>query len=286
MKRVSELFVIATPIGNLSDIAPRALGILAGCDLILCEDTRHTLKLLTHFDIHRPLVSYHEHNESARSAEIVRQMTEREMKVALVSDAGTPCISDPGHAVVAAARAAGVRVTGVSGPSALITALSVAGFEIPSFSFHGFAPRERKEREALLKAILAEPEPVFALYESPKRVRALLSDLAGAFPEAAACVCCDLTKLHEKTICGPITEMRDALYENPNAELGEYVVIIRKNAPAMTEETRISPHALLVDYMVRHPGTTLKDAVSALKAEGLNKNELYDATLAIKSMRW
>lgn len=197
---MSTLYVVATPIGNLKDISSRCLETLRNCDYIIAEDTRHTLKLLSHYDIRKKLVSYHEHNEISRSEEIINDLKNNNVKVALVTDAGTPCISDPGYMIINKAREAGIEVLGIPGASAVITALSISGFEINSFVFYGFLSRENKERKIAFENIKKSKEEIFVLYESPKRIKKLLEDLSLEFPNADVCVCCDLTKLHEKTL--------------------------------------------------------------------------------------
>ncbi len=283
---VGRLYVVATPIGNLQDLSPRAKEVLEQADLILAEDTRHTGGLLSHFGIGGPMLSYHKFNEAQRSGEILRRIVEEDLQVALVSDAGTPCISDPGGILVREARELGIEVIGVSGPSAAITALSVAGLSTESFAFYGFPPRESGKREDFFAGILACPIPTFVLYESPKRIVATAAELAARFPGARACYCCDLTKLYEKSIGGSVEETARLLAENPNAGRGEYVIVLEKPAapPAQQEgEAPLSPEALLVEQMVK-TGGSLKEAVAALAAEGLRKKELYQAGLRLKAL--
>ena len=280
---MSILYVVATPIGNLKDVSSRCLETLENCDYIIAEDTRYTLKLLSHYNIHKKLISYHEHNEKIRSEEIIKDMKENDIKVALVTDAGTPCISDPGFVIVEQARKEGIEVIGISGPSAVITALSVSGFEINAFVFYGFLSRENKEKREELEKIKVSTENIFVLYESPKRIKKLLEDLYNEFPNSEVCVCCDLTKLHEKTITGKIEYIKKEIEDNPNSELGEYVVILkRENIEIKKEE--ISLEALLLDYLIKNENKTLKDAKEELNKKGMAKNKLYEAGENLKNI--
>ena len=285
---MAKLYVVATPIGNLQDLSPRALGILKEVDLILAEDTRHTGGLLSHFEIKCPMLSYHKFNEEDRSGQILSRIVEEDLEVALVSDAGTPCISDPGVILVRRAREQGIEVIGVSGPSAVITALSVAGLSTDSFTFLGFLPRETGKRLKLYEEMDASPVRTFVLYESPKRIVGTAEELAARFPDAMACYCCDLTKLYEKSVSGHTLEMAVALKANANAEKGEYVIVLEKAEGQLQktgEEESLSPEAMLVERMVK-TGCTLKEAVAAVsgEAKSLRKKELYQAALRLKSL--
>ena len=279
-----DLYVVATPIGNLSDLSPRAIAILSECDFVIAEDTRHTLPLLTHFGIRKPLVSCHKFNERDQVERIITRLQESGI-AALVSDAGTPAISDPGYLLVAAAWNAGITVRGVAGPSAVVTALSVSGFNADRFTFYGFAPRAEKGRKALWQAMGSSGIPVAVLYESPKRIVDLCTSLAAAVPQALCCVCCDLTKRFEHSVRGTVTEVLQALTSNPNAALGEYVLVVAlgEKAPAEGESPPLSLEAQLVDYMNAH-ACSLKDAQVGLTALGMKKNALYQAALHIKTM--
>ena len=173
-----KLFVVATPIGNLNDLTPRMREALASADLIAAEDTRVTMKLLNHFELKKPMVSCHRHNEDARAPQLVERMLAEDLTVALTCDAGTPGISDPGHLLVRAAWEAGVPVEPVCGPSAVVTALSASGFDAREFAFYGFLPREKKALRDRLGAIRRAGIPVFVLYESPHRIVDLTAELA------------------------------------------------------------------------------------------------------------
>src|SRR5882724_11887915 len=174
-----KLYLVATPIGNLEDITLRALRILKEVDLIACEDTRHTRKLLTHFDIHKPLVSYHEHNEHTRSKKLIRDLLGGK-NLAIVSDAGTPGISDPGSSVISEAIDAGIEVIPIPGPSALVTALIASGLPTDEFLFIGFLPSKSSARQAKLEE-LVDVRSTLIFYESPHRLKRMLDDLCKAF---------------------------------------------------------------------------------------------------------
>jgi 16S rRNA (cytidine1402-2'-O)-methyltransferase len=225
--RASTLFVVATPIGNLEDISKRALDTLGRCDVVLCEDTRRTVKLMNRYGIKARLISYHKFNEASRTAELIGRMKAEPLAVALVSDAGTPCISDPGARIVGAAAESGIRVEGVCGPSAVSAAVSVSGFECDGFVFCGFLPRKKKALAEKLAQIRRFGQTVAVFYESPKRVRAFSRMLAKEFPGSDACFCADISKLHEKYYRGSIEDVAEALEADPQAELGEYAVVLR-----------------------------------------------------------
>ena len=179
---MSELLVVATPIGNLADFSPRAREALERADLICAEDTRVTLKLLNHFSLKKPLLSYHRHNEEARAEPVIARMLGEDLTVALVSDAGTPAISDPGQQLVDAAWRAGIPVTPVCGPCAAVTAISASGFNAREYVFVGFLPREKKPLREKLQALRKTGVPVAVAYESPHRVRDLVAEFGALYP--------------------------------------------------------------------------------------------------------
>jgi 16S rRNA (cytidine1402-2'-O)-methyltransferase len=188
------LYICATPIGNLEDITLRTLRILKEVDLIAAEDTRNSIKLLNHFEIKTPMTSYHEYNKYDKAKELVAKMLSG-MSVAIITDAGTPCISDPGNAVVRACIHAGITVIPVPGCCAGVAAVSVSGFDAREFAFYGFLPREKKAlREKL--TVIAEGVPVAVLHESPFRIIELTECISETLPDAKMSVCCDLTKVH------------------------------------------------------------------------------------------
>lgn len=217
------LYVVATPIGNLEDITARALRILREVDVVACEDTRRTRQLLTHFDIHTPTVSYYEHNKLRRGPQLLRQLGEGR-SVALVSDAGTPGISDPGVLLVREARAAGVRVVPVPGPSAVVAALSAAGLPADRFAFDGFLPVKPGRRRNRLAA-LRELETTLVFYESPHRIVATLEAVAEVFGEVPIVVARELTKQFEEIVTATPSEHLARLAAA--GARGEFTVVIR-----------------------------------------------------------
>lgn len=221
------LYVVATPIGNLDDMTHRAEKILRDADAILCEDTRHSGKLLQHYGIKQPLVSLHEHNERERVAAVLRRL-EQGQKLALISDAGTPLISDPGYVLVREARAAGHAVIPVPGASAVITALSAAGLPTDRFCFEGFLPPKSAARRERLQGLSAETRTL-VFYESPRRLADMLNDVADIMGEDRAVVVArELTKLHEEFLRGSARELADKLQDGIK---GECVVMIAGAAP-------------------------------------------------------
>ena len=239
---MGTLFVVATPIGNLNDLSPRAIETLRSADYILVEDTRQTIKLLNHFDIKNKMVSYHKFNEKERSSEIISDLKDGK-NVALVSDAGTPCISDPGYILVKVALENDIKVLGVPGCSAVITALSIGGLDTSSFTFYGFVPTENKPRKELFNKIKESYIKTKVVYESPKRIIKLLKDLKNEIPGCVVSVCSELTKLHESCIHGKIEDVYEKMKDDPNSLKGEYVILI-SNEPKKLEYTSISIEAL------------------------------------------
>lgn len=219
------LHVVATPIGNLGDLSPRALETLGKVDAICAEDTRHTRHLLSHFGLERPLVALHEHNEDSQADRLVERLLAGE-SLALVSDAGTPLVSDPGYRLVRAARKAGLRVSPVPGPSALITALSVAGLASDRFAFEGFLPARAGARRERLQALASEPRTL-VFYESSHRILDSLDAMAAAFgPDRPAVVGRELTKLFETVLDGTLDQLRQRVADDPNQQKGEFVVVV------------------------------------------------------------
>lgn len=279
---MSRLFVVATPIGNLSDMSPRAIETLKNAALIAAEDTRVTRKLTTHFGIDTPLISCHQHNERGRSGEIVARMLAEEIDVALVTDAGTPAISDPGTELVRAVAEAGLPVLAVSGPSACVSAVSVSGFDFPAFTFYGFLPREKKELQEKLLEIGRKGEGA-VFHESPHRVKALVAAIGETLPGARLSVSCDLTKLHELTIRGTAAEILSALEQNEKSEKGEYCLVcdLRDvSLPAEKPAVQASLEAQLFEGLL--DGLSMRDAMKELVEKGEKKNAVYAASLRIK----
>ena len=280
-----KLLVVATPIGNLNDLTPRMREALESADLIAAEDTRVTMKLLSHFDLKKPLVSCHRHNEDARGPQIVERMLAEDLTVALTCDAGTPGISDPGHALVSAAWRAGIPVEPVSGPSAVVTALSAAGFDSAEFAFYGFLPREKKALLDKLRAIRRTGISVAVLYESPHRVVELVERIAEAWPGCLLCVCCDLTKRYEAIYRGTAAEVLEALRANPTVEKGEYCLAADLSMLPSVEETtapKLTAELFILDRLLS--GGDLRDAQKAASEAGYARNEVYRARLRVQEL--
>ncbi len=283
------LYVVATPIGNLSDMSPRAIETLRTVDLIAAEDTTHTIKLLNHFEIKTHMISYHKYNEAERTPAIISRMLNEGINVAVVTDAGTPCISDPGYDLIASARGHGIDVVGVPGACAAITALSVSGFCVDRFAFYGFLDRDKKERLRQLKRIEQNEVENIIIYESPFRIVETLKSINEAFP-CEVCICNDITKLHEHTFCAPISEALAIMESNDNTEKGEYVIIIHKQSKDEAADENqavigsITPEALIVNEMISS-SCSAKDAIAKLKKETeFSKKELFAAALNLKEM--
>ena len=278
------LYVVATPIGNLEDMTPRAVRVLGEVDIIAAEDTRHSRGLLSYFNIKTPTFSCHKFNEEKRRDFFISALKEGK-SVALISDAGTPCISDPGHKLVNMAVQAGFNVVAVCGASAVVSALSVSGFDVSRFSFLGFLPRTKGD---MLKSITGFFPGTIVFYESPKRVEATLGIIAREYPMAQACLCNDLSKKFERLYHGGVTEVLELLTENEYAQKGEYtcVVNVTELPPVETDEEQLSLEAQLVDIMVKSECKSLKDAGAALhKIRGnIGKKEIYAAMLKLKEL--
>lgn len=277
------LYVVATPIGNLGDFSKRAEDTLRESDLILVEDTRQTIKLLNYFDIKVKMLSYHKFNEKERVEEIIKFLNEGK-NISLVSDAGTPCISDPGYILIKEALKNNIKVIGIPGCSAVITSLSVSGLDTSSFAFYGFVPTENKAKKELFERIKHSDISTKVIYESPKRIIKLLEYIKKEIPGCVVSVCTELTKIHENTINGKIEEIYEKMKDDPNSFKGEYVVLIN-NKPLKEEKNVISTEALLVDLIVKNK-CSLKDAIKILNDsnKNLNKKDIYNASLKLKNI--
>jgi len=243
------LYLVATPIGNLEDITLRAVRILKEADVIACEDTRHTQKLLNHYGIKKDTVSYHEHNELTRSPELVIEL-EQGAKIALVSDAGTPGISDPGHRLVTLCLRHRIPVVPIPGPSALIAALAASGLPTEEFLFVGFLPARAGARRKALDALKAESRTLI-FYEAPHRVVETLADASEILGARPAVIAREVTKIHEEFLRGALSELLDSARKR--APRGEITLLIGPGDPQMQR----------VD-----PGVSLKERVEQLEAEG------------------
>ena len=279
------LYVVATPIGNLGDMTPRAIETLKNVSLIAAEDTRVTQKLLSAFDIHTPLTSCHEHNERSKAAQIVERMLAEEIDVAVTTDAGTPCISDPGSILTAEAIKAGIEVLAVPGPTAMASALSVSGLDVTEFTFFGFLPRQKNElKEKLLD--MARRSKVGVVHESPHRIVDLMQAVKDVLPNTLVSASCDLTKKYEKTVRGTVSEVLAELESNPKAEKGEYCIVFQWASEDIPQpeaaKSELSLEAQLFDGLVR--GLSMREAVDELVAKGERKNAVKAASLNVKNM--
>lgn len=280
-----KLYVVATPIGNLNDLTPRMRQALECADLIAAEDTRVTMKLLNHFDLKKPMLSCHRHNEEDKAPRIVERMVAEDLAVALTCDAGTPGISDPGHLLVRACWEAGIPVEPVSGPSAVATALSVSGFDAKEFAFFGFLPRERKFLREKLRAIRRTGVPVCVLYESPHRLCDLVRQIGEDWPGCMLCVCSDLTKKYERIYRGSAEAVLSMLEENPSVEKGEYCIVCDLSPLPPLEEKKppLDATVLMLSAILNDECSIAEAAQSALDA-GCPRNEVYRAKLRIQEM--
>lgn len=272
------LYLVATPIGNLGDLSPRAAATLGAADFIAAEDTRVTMKLLNHLELRKPLVSYHQHNRAAAGPAILARLLAGE-SCALVTDAGTPAVSDPGEDLVRLCGENGVTVQSVPGCCALISALALSGLPTGRFTFEGFLPVNRGERRKRLQKLAGE-ERTMIFYEAPHKLAATLQDLARTFgPERPVSLCRELTKLHEE-ICRTTLGEAAAWYQE-NTPKGEFVLVVRGAEPAPEGEVTLEDGLALVDRL-REEGLSLRDAVKrAAKELDLSRNELYNAAINV-----
>jgi 16S rRNA (cytidine1402-2'-O)-methyltransferase len=271
--------VVATPIGNTGDLSPRAIATLQTCAVIAAEDTRHTGALLRQFGISTPLVSLHDHNERQRAPELVRRMQEG-APVALVSDAGTPAISDPGHELTRAAAAAGIEIVAVPGACAAIAALSIAALPSDRFCFEGFMPARAPARRAHLQNLAAE-QRTLVFYESPHRIADMLADCESSFgPDRRAAVAREITKLHETLYRGSLAELALRAREDPDFRRGEIVLIVTGAVLAPQDEASGELDRVLGVLLAELP---LKQAASlAAKLARVRDNEAYKRALLLK----
>jgi len=272
---LGRLFIVATPIGHLEDLSPRARRVLAEVALIAAEDTRHSRRLLGHCGIPTPLTSYHDHNESAK-ADVLLDALLAGRDVALITDAGTPCIADPGYRIVRAARQAGIPVVAVPGPSALVAALSVSGLPTDRFAFHGFFPRKVARAHALLDD-LARIGGTHVFYEAPHRLLDTLGLLEQAMPGAECCLARELTKCFEETVCGSPGDLRRHFGQAPVR--GECVLMVYL-PPRDAAGDAPAPEALrdAVEALMAAEGLSRRDAILRVAGEtGLPRNTVYRA---------
>jgi 16S rRNA (cytidine1402-2'-O)-methyltransferase len=265
------LYLVATPIGNLEDITLRALRVLREADLVACEDTRQTRKLLDHYGIHKPTVSYHEHNEALRSAELLEKLRSG-TSVALVSDAGTPLISDPGYRLVIKAIESGIPVEPIPGASAILAALTASGLATDTFHFGGFLPARSAQRRKLLAKLKDEPATL-VFYEAPHRILGALDDIAAVLGSRPVVLARELTKIHEEFLRGTAESLRRELTSRP-ALKGEMTLLIGKATGSALAELSI-PEAVAASMRA---GLSRMEAMkSVARDRGLSKREVYRA---------
>jgi 16S rRNA (cytidine1402-2'-O)-methyltransferase len=279
------LYLLATPIGNLEDITLRALRILHSVDRIACEDTRQTQKLLNHFSIRTPTVSYHMHNEAGRAVELTEEL-KAGGRIAVVSDAGTPGIADPGGQIAAAAIAAGISVFPIPGANAAISALIASGLAAETFTFHGFLPAKEGRRKSVLEEIQQDGQPGVTqiFYETPHRILATLADVEATFgPAQPVVIARELTKLHEEFLRGPVSEVREKLAARASVR-GEIVLLLpgaqhpatSANSQAVAASLPKKSIGSEVRELMRAEGLGEMDALKRVaRARGLGKSEAY-----------
>ena len=287
IRNTGKLYIVATPIGNSRDMSPRGKQILEEVDIIAAEDTRRSMVLLGKLEIRNKLVSNHKFNEYGKAKYFVGEMLAGK-SVAVITDAGTPCISDPGNELIKAAVEAGIPVIGVPGCCAAVTALSVSGFDLSSFLFYGFFPRENAERRRLLEKMRRGDTRTFALYESPKRIMELVDFFIDSEAKCRMCLCNDLTKLHEMSFRGTPAQVKEQLLAKGSYDKGEYAIVVEIDEAYIFNKTEhtVSAEAMLVDAMVAGD-LNPKDAVAAVLADENNsysKNELKAAALNLKRL--
>ncbi len=264
-----KLYIVATPIGNLEDMSGRAVRVLREADRIACEDTRHTRHLLDHYGIDRPMVSFHEHNERERTEELIARLRDG-ASIALVSDAGTPLISDPGYRIVEAAVREGITVVPIPGPSAAVTALAASGLTTDAFYFGGFLPSKQGQRRRALETV-AELDCALIFYEAPHRLLETLEDVEAVLPGRTVVVARELTKMHEEFARGTPAEVL-ASFRNRESVKGEITLLVSK-PPERGPETASVP-----EVFQRHlkMGLSRMDAMKATARDcGLSKREVY-----------
>jgi len=263
------LYIVATPIGNLEDITFRAVRVLREADVIACEDTRQTRKLLERYSIARPLISYHEHNEASRSEELIQEL-QRGKNIALVSDAGTPLISDPGYRLVAAARRLGIAVSPIPGPGAFLAALSASGLPTDTFLYLGFLPPKRNQRRKVLERWKGAPATLI-FYEAPHRAPEALQDIADVLGGRETVLARELTKVHEEFLRGTPAEILQALAERPPLK-GEITLLVAKSAAI---EQNQEPLEDAVAELIASGIPRMEALKTVARQRGLSKREVY-----------
>lgn len=271
MTEKSTLYVVGTPIGNLGDLSPRAAQVLAEVDFIAAEDTRVTLKLLNHLGIKKPMVSYFEHNKAMRTSEICTRILKGE-NCAIVSDAGMPCISDPGEDLVRECGSLGIKTVVVPGPSALISALCVSGLSTGRFTFEGFISVNKKSRKEHLES-LGNERRTMIFYEAPHKLHNTLKDLYAYFGERKLTIVREITKIHEEVIRTDTKTAAETIDENPLK--GEIVLILEGKSQEIKKEMTLADAVALANQFVAEGEKTSDAAKKAASISGLKKNEIY-----------
>lgn len=266
------LYLVATPIGNLADLSPRALKVLGEVDFIAAEDTRNSGQMLAHFGISRPMVSYYEHNKRERGEQIAARIAAGE-SCALITDAGTPAISDPGEDLVALCAERGIPVTSIPGACAAVTALSVSGLPTRRFVFEGFLTTAKGDKRRRLAELAAEDRTII-LYEAPHKLRTTLADLLAAWGDRRIALCREITKLNEEIFRTTLAEA--AAYYEVNTPRGEYVLIVEGAQPALPSESSYPDDPCVHVASLTEAGMSRMDAIkAAAKARGMSKSEFY-----------
>ncbi len=271
------LFLVATPIGNLEDVSPRALRVLREADLIACEDTRHTYKLLSRHGIETPRKSYHEHNEGRRTEEFIRMLSEG-MRIALVSDSGMPLLSDPGYEIVSACRREGFRVVPIPGPNAATAALIGSGLPTDSFLFSGFLPARSSQRQRKLKD-LAPIQATLVFYEAPHRILRCLADMIVVLGPRRATVARELTKIHEEFLHGTLPQLLEMLKAREKIQ-GEYVIVVERGESGIEQipfPESIREH---LDREMKKTGLPRNEVLKLVAQQrGISRKEAYKKVL-------
>lgn len=277
------LYIVATPIGNLGDITKRAIKTLETVDIILCEDTRTSSHLLNSLEIKTKLISYHKFNENERSREVI-ELLKSGKNIALITDAGTPCISDPGSILISECISNKIEIFSIPGASALTTALTLSGLVIHNFAFYGFLERKNSKQKEELKRIQQNDLETIVFYESPKRIIPTIENIKEVMNDPYIIVLNELTKKFEKKYYGKSSQVLDLL-QKANYELGEYVIVVSKNKMEEKKE-EVSLEALLIDKIIKN-NYTMKEAINDLAFEFKNKyskKEIYNASLKLKNI--
>lgn len=274
------LYIVSTPIGNLSDISSRAIKILKDADIIACEDSRHTKKLLNHYSVDTRLTSYHEHNELTKSQKLVEELKEGK-NIALVSDAGTPCVSDPGYRIINQAIKNSIKVVPIPGPSSVFAALAASGLPNDKFLFLGFLPKTKKQIEKLTEQHVNEPYTLI-FFESPKRIKKSLIYILDKLGNREAVLCRELTKLHEEIVYGKLDELSETFAERENIK-GEITLVI-KGYQLDTEDSLNNDSEAISNRLktLKKLGLSLKDSVKVVCEDyNMPKKVIYEKALII-----